>query len=148
MKHILLPTDLGPRAHTALKHALKLAHADQAKITLLNIHREFMSENDMEMLRVSVESVTKQFRETALKSRAAMKAEVQALGGDDLEIQYLLRDGDPRQVIPKVAGELAADLIVMCSDGKDNIQDWIRGTITEQVINHAPCPVLVILNKG
>ncbi len=36
------------------------------------------------------------------------------------------------------------DLIVICTDGRDNIKDFVTGTITEHVINHASCPVLVI----
>jgi nucleotide-binding universal stress UspA family protein len=36
------------------------------------------------------------------------------------------------------------DLIVICTDGSLNIEDFVIGTITEHAINHASCPVLVI----
>jgi len=36
---------------------------------------------------------------------------------------------------------------VMCTDGRDNIKDYVSGTITEQVIIDAPCPVLVVPQK-
>jgi nucleotide-binding universal stress UspA family protein len=32
----------------------------------------------------------------------------------------------------------------MATDGRDSIKDFVTGTITEHVINHASCPVLVI----
>jgi nucleotide-binding universal stress UspA family protein len=36
----------------------------------------------------------------------------------------------------------------MATDGRDNIRDFVTGTITEYVINHAPCPVMVIPYKS
>jgi nucleotide-binding universal stress UspA family protein len=55
-----------------------------------------------------------------------------------------LREGKPAKKIVKVAEKLGVDLIFMATDGRDNIKDFITGTITEHGINHAPCPVLVI----
>jgi len=47
----------------------------------------------------------------------------------------------------RTAEKLGVDLIVMATDGRDNIKDFVTGTITEHVINHAPCPVLVMPYK-
>lgn len=41
-KHILCPTDLKDRADIAVKRAVQLAHQFGSKITLLNVHQEFM----------------------------------------------------------------------------------------------------------
>ncbi|MEJ2097666.1 MAG: universal stress protein, partial [Deltaproteobacteria bacterium] len=57
---------------------------------------------------------------------------------------YLLRGGKPDATILKVAEEMNADLIVMASDGRNNIGDFVAGTITEHVMNHSVCPVLVV----
>jgi nucleotide-binding universal stress UspA family protein len=48
----------------------------------------------------------------------------------------------------EVAEQLETDLIVIGTDGRDNIMDFVVGTITEHVINAAPCPVLVFHYKG
>jgi nucleotide-binding universal stress UspA family protein len=73
-----------------------------------------------------------------------MKAVIHELHADDIELTYLLRKGTPAETIIAVTSEEDVDLIVMCTDGRDNVRDFVTGTITEHVINNSPCPVLVI----
>jgi nucleotide-binding universal stress UspA family protein len=76
-----------------------------------------------------------------------MKAVIHKLHADDIEVDYLLRDGKPEKVIVEVAEQLGTDLIVISTDGRDNVMDVVVGTITEHVINAAPCPVMVLHHK-
>ena len=73
-----------------------------------------------------------------------MKAVIHELHAEDVEINYLLREGKPAETIIDVSIEKGVDLIVICTDGRDNVKDFVTGTITEQVINRAPCQVLVV----
>ena len=143
-KHILCPTDMKSRAKAALKKAVQIAHQFGAKITLLNVHPEFMNREEREMLRVSVGKMEAKYRQIAVESKAEMAAIIQKLHAEDIAVDYLLREGKPAQEIARVAAELAVDLIVICTDGRDNLRDFVTGTITEKVINSLVCPVLVI----
>jgi universal stress protein A len=143
-KHILCPTDMKSRANRALKKAVQIAHQFGAKITLLNVHPEFMNREEREMLRVSVEKMESKFEKIALESKTEMQAMISRLHAEDIAVDYLLREGKPKQVIGQVAENLGVDLIVMCTDGRDNLKDFVTGTITENVINSLVCPVLVI----
>jgi nucleotide-binding universal stress UspA family protein len=147
-KHILCPTDLGERADIAIKMAVQIAHQFGSKITLLNIHDEFMDKEDREMLRVSVDKMKEKFKRIAFDSKEEMKAVIHKLHADDLEVDYLLHRGKPEKVIVEVAKDLGTDLIVIFTDGRDSVMDFLSGTITEHVINASPCPVLVIPNRG
>jgi nucleotide-binding universal stress UspA family protein len=111
---------------------------------MLNVHKEFMDKHEREMLRVSVDKLKEKYRQVAIESKEEMKAVIHELHADDIEITYLLRKGTPADTIVDVAAEENADLIVICTDGRDNIKDFVKGTITEHVINRAPCPVLVV----
>ena len=146
-RHILCPTDLKPRADIAVKQAVQLAHQFGSKITLLNIHEEFMDKDEREMLRVSVSDMKEKFKQIATQSKEEMQAVIHQLHADDIEVDYLLHNGKPQKVIAEMAEKLGTDLIVMTTDGRDNVMDFVVGTITEHVINAAPCPVLVIPNK-
>ena len=146
-KHILCPTDMRGRAWLALKKAVQIAHQFGAKITLLNVHPEFMDREEREMLRVSVEKMEVKCRQIALESKAEMQAIIKKLHAEDIEVDYLLRDGKPEQTIAVAAADLGVDLIVICTDGRDNLKDFVTGTITENVINSLVCPVLVIPYK-
>jgi nucleotide-binding universal stress UspA family protein len=142
--HILCPTDLKERAMFALKKAVQIAHQFNSKITMLNAHPEFMNQQEREMLRVSFDGLKEKYRRVALESREEMKAEISELHAEDIQVDYELREGKPETVIVETAEKLGIDLIVICTDGRDNIMDFVTGTITEHVINHASCPVLVI----
>jgi nucleotide-binding universal stress UspA family protein len=146
--HILCPTDMKERSDLAIKKAVQIAHQFGSKITLLNIHEEFMDKEEREMLRVSVNKMKEKYRRIAIDSKEEMRAFIHKLHADDIEVDYLLNKGKPEKVIVEVADKLGADLIVMCTDGRDNIMDFVTGTITEHVINAATCPVLVIRYKS
>ena len=146
-KHILCPTDLKARSDIAAKKAVQIAHQFGSKITLLNIHQEFMDKEERKMLRVSVNEMKEKYRRIAIDSKEEMKAVIHKLHADDVEVDYLLRDGKPEKVIVEVAEQLGTDLIVISTDGRDNVMDFVVGTITEHVINAAPCPVLVVHYK-
>jgi nucleotide-binding universal stress UspA family protein len=51
------------------------------------------------------------------------------------------KEGEPTEVILQVAGEVAADLIVMTTDGPDGFLDGLRGTTSERVLRQARCPI-------
>ena len=146
--HILCPTDLKERADIAVKKAVQLAHQFGSKITLLNVHEEFMDKEEREMLRVSVNKMKEKYKHIADDSKKEMKAVIHKLHADDIEVDYLLHKGKPNKAIGEVAEKLGVDLIVMCTDGRDNLMDFVIGSITEHVINSSPCPVLVIPNKS
>ena len=52
--------------------------------------------------------------------------------------------GDVVQTILAVAGERAADLIVMATRGHQGFLDALRGSTTERVLRHARCPLLAV----
>jgi nucleotide-binding universal stress UspA family protein len=143
-RHILCPTDLKERAFIALKKAVQIAHQFNSKITMLNCHPEFMNQQEREMLRVSFDGLKEKYRRIAVESRDEMRADISKLQAEDIQVDYVLREGKPEKTIVETAEKIGIDLIVICTDGRDNIKDFVTGTITEHVINHASCPVLVI----
>src|SRR5512146_189009 len=53
-------------------------------------------------------------------------------------------EGEVVQTILAVAGECAADLIVMATRGHQGFLDALRGSTTERVLRHARCPLLAL----
>ena len=56
--------------------------------------------------------------------------------------------GSPTERILGLAEELTADLIVLGSYGRKGIQRLMVGSVAENVIRHAHCPVLVVRPKA
>ena len=64
--------------------------------------------------------------------------------GEGWTWQALRREGSVAQEILAVADSLAADLIVMPTDGRNGVLDALRGSFVERVVAEAPCPVLAV----
>ena len=143
-KNILAPVDLKSRSRIALRQALHLAHQFDAKIFLLSIHEDFRSKDQMVMSRVSVNMLGEEYKKIALDAKKDMKNLVNQLEEDDVGCEYILRDGLPTDIILKIAVEYNIDLIVMGTNGRDSLSDFILGTTTQKVVEHSTCPVLVV----
>ncbi len=57
---------------------------------------------------------------------------------------HLRRSGDTVERVIEAANERSADLIVMATAGHEGVLDVLRGSVTEQVLRRAPCPVLAV----
>ena len=59
-------------------------------------------------------------------------------------VEYRVHDGDPAVEILGVAREAACDLIVMGTHGRTGLGRLLMGSVAEQVVRKAPCPVLTV----
>jgi nucleotide-binding universal stress UspA family protein len=58
--------------------------------------------------------------------------------------EYTLEFGDPRRMICQMARIWGADAIVMGRCGLNKISEFVMGSISNYVHNHAPCHVLTV----
>jgi hypothetical protein len=61
-----------------------------------------------------------------------------------MPVNVEIRRGDVVETILQTAAEIDADLIAMPTAGHHGILDGLRGSTTERVLRHAPCPVLAV----
>jgi len=59
-------------------------------------------------------------------------------------VEVALRGGSIIEGILQAAADMKADLIAMATAGHRGILDAMRGSTTERVLRHAPCPVLAV----
>lgn len=71
----------------------------------------------------------------------AQVRKIEAAGGS--VVQAHLQIGRPHEEIVTLAGELGAGLIVMGSRGLGGIRRALLGSVSDSVVRHAHCPVLV-----
>jgi len=63
---------------------------------------------------------------------------------EGVEAEVFVREGEPYDVITKLAEELKTSTIIMGSRGKTQLGRILMGSVTSRVIGYAPCPVMVI----
>ncbi|CAN5735563.1 hypothetical protein BH10ACT1_BH10ACT1_00730 [soil metagenome] len=62
----------------------------------------------------------------------------------EVTAEPLVEIGEPGPVICEVAARVGADVVVMGSHGHGWLQRVLIGSVSHHVLQHAPCPVLVM----
>ncbi len=75
-------------------------------------------------------------------AKAAIAATVEAIGKPDAGAR--IEVGDPGGAICTVAREIDADVVVLGSHGRGVLKRVVLGSVSEYVMRHALCPVLVV----
>lgn len=70
-----------------------------------------------------------------------------ATGRFDGRVASHLATGDPWRQIVQLASTLSADLVVVGTAGRTGVARFLLGSVAEQVVRHAGCPVLVARAK-
>ncbi len=65
-------------------------------------------------------------------------------GREGIKVETLTPTGRPYEAIVDAARQMNADLIVVGSHGRTGIERLLMGSVTERVIGHADCAVLVV----
>jgi len=78
------------------------------------------------------------------KSKKMLEAyEIQA-AKNNVSIQIAVMQGDPAQVIIELAKAKSYDLIIMGTRGRTPFQELLIGSVSQKVLHHASCPVMVV----
>lgn len=64
-----------------------------------------------------------------------------------LNVETVVREGDPSETIVDEAYEWGADLIVLGSHGYSGLVRFLLGSTTQKVLDQAPCSVEVVREK-
>ena len=141
-RHTLVPIDGSEPSLQAVQMALRVIGLCPAcKMTVVYVIDKLVlaelvrfskrSENEVE---AEVEEQGRRYLELARK-----QAEQQ---GVPAECQ--IRRGDPFEEIVAAANNLRADLIIMGHTGRRGTARMLIGSVTQRVLDYAPCPVLVM----
>jgi nucleotide-binding universal stress UspA family protein len=142
IKNILVPIDFSDCSRKALRYAIALAKEHEASISLLYV----VSTNFAMGEPSSIEYV--QFTSEA---RAKAQKELQALAAAEVHGEVIaksfVRAGSPTAEILQMAASMPADIIVISTHGHTGLTHALLGSVTEHVVQRAPCPVLVVRER-
>jgi nucleotide-binding universal stress UspA family protein len=142
---ILVPTDFSDTSDTALTYARSLADSLGASLHLVHVFDDSYADA---MLADASAAVYESMRATAMGTarrklqRRMPPAERRRLFGTTSMI-----DGTPATAIVDYANEHDIDLIVMGTHGRRGFAHLLLGSVAEQVVRTAKCPVLTVRDK-
>ena len=146
LTRILVPTDFSPSSDVALRYAVSLAGAFGAQLHLLHVvERQVEQQWAAELAAVAAIDVAAEAR---ARSDAAL---AQLLTRDEREryaATLVSVTGAPFLEIVRYARRADIDLIVMGTHGRGAIAHLLVGSVAENVVRKAPCPVLTVPVAG
>ncbi len=139
LNNILVPVDGSKESICACKWACTVAQGTGATITLLHVvdlNLKMTSFDRVSMSGYIPESIKKQGEDLLAAYRSHMP--------QDLEIEQVLRAGSPHHTIVAVAEEVQPDWIIMGSRGASNLKEIVMGSVSQYVLHHVSCPVMIV----
>lgn len=141
LRTILVPTDFSPAAQKALTWALEMAARWDARIVLLHTLPPWGDPVRMKEAGVSIAGF-----EASLRADAEARAQelLAKIDQQKVTIQTCILVGLPNTTICQVAEREQADLIIMGSHGRTGLARVLLGSVAENTMRYAACPVLVV----
>jgi universal stress protein A len=138
IRNILVPVDFSDCSKKALQYALPIARQFGAKITLLHVVQ-------LNYL-LGTEFATIDFSRVEKDMRTQAEAELARMAGVDETIPCtpLVRVGQPVEEIAQTARKQKTDIIILSTHGRTGLRHMLLGSVAENVVRHAPCPVLIV----
>jgi nucleotide-binding universal stress UspA family protein len=136
---ILVGTDFSEQSRAATDWALALASALGAKVTLAHVFDLPIVGFPDAALLVDAKTAAR-LSDEAQRSLDAELARVQ--GG--VPVDGLLRQGDVRELLPKLAVEAGAGLVVVGSHGRRGLARALLGSVAESLVRTSTVPVAVV----
>jgi len=141
---ILFPTDFSDVAEGAFAHAAHLALQYQATIHVFNVVSPEAGEgtNPMDFLPVEPAGGTD------IDDTAVQYVEVQTATQERGTVPVLYTQTDspsPSEAIIDYSKDQNVDLVVMGTHGRQGMDRLLNGSVSEEVVRGAPCPVFTVL---
>jgi nucleotide-binding universal stress UspA family protein len=138
---VVLATDLSPTSEAATTAAMDLAATLGARLLAVSVV-------DPGTLRVPGGRYL--VRVDQVRAERERFAQVLVARGRSLgvAVDFLVWEGDPGEAIIDAAQAEGADMIVVGSHGRGTVGRFLIGSVSDHVIRHASCPVLVVRSVG
>ena len=137
VEKILAPTDLSELSRVGLEYALELARGWGAEVTVYYVANAAELANDKA---TSLPDLMKKHQTALARFVNENFAELLPL----VEVRQKVEIGSPAANILDEGRKEGSDLIVMSTHGRTGLSHVLMGSITEQVVRNAVCPVFSI----
>ncbi len=156
MKQLLAAIDFSKNTEAVLEQAAKLAKALEAKLWILHVasnETQAMAYEATQFTGYSPEftsmpgdvQLARDLNADEIKREHAQLLGISAtLRENGTETQAILLKGDAAKLIIEKAEDLQAEIIILGSHGHGLLRKALLGSVSESVIRHARCNVLIV----
>lgn len=127
VRRIMVPIDFSENSKKALQYAVSFAQDYGASVFLIHVMEDRLVDGPL-------------LRREKKELEALAKREV----GGRVPVTTLLTTGEPIREIIEEAKVALVDLLLISTHSRADIPDSGLGSVAEQIVHSAPCPVLVV----
>jgi nucleotide-binding universal stress UspA family protein len=144
-KHLLVTLDGTARSEAVVPHAIDVARAMGAQITLLRVVDAVAAEWSE---RGAI--IGKSQAETTIRSMFADQAQAYLervatqIERDEIRVHTIVKQGPPAKQIVTSAQDVDADAIAMATHSRRGINRLMFGSVAEQVLHETNLPVILV----
>ncbi|MCS6975884.1 MAG: universal stress protein [Gemmatales bacterium] len=138
VERILVPTDFSASSDDAFQVAKALARDYKARLVVLHVAPPMIVVFGEGVLPPEPTPHPEKIKERLRQVYAAEPP---------VEAEYRLVEGEAAPEILRIADEVAADLIVMGTHGRTGLTRMLMGSVAEEVVRKAKCPVLTVKSQ-
>ena len=134
---VLLATDLSSNSTSAEDEALRLASGLRARLVAVSV----IDPGTLRLPGGRYHARMDQVREEREVAAQRLVARARDLG---IPTAFLVWEGEPGEAIVDAAEAEQVDLIVLGSHGRRGVHRTLMGSVSDHVVRHAQCPVVVV----
>ncbi len=142
MRALLVATDGSAAAGAALDEAISLAAETGDEIAAITVWRAL--QGDFGLAYPSTAMLDELLDAERTHAEATLTDAATRAEAAGVRIRTRLATGDPAERICAYAEEIDARLIAIGTRGHSTVASLLLGSVSNAVIRHAPCPVLVV----
>ena len=136
-KKVLVPIDGSDQAKKAFEEAVHFALTQNSELTILTVVADYLRYDFGEL------NLRSKYQNSTAYEELLRQYQLFAQQAGVKEVSLKIKQGDPRKEILNVAKEEKSDLIIMGSTGKGMIDRLLIGSVSEFIMNHSSCDVLI-----
>lgn len=144
---ILVPTDFSDNAKAAIEYGCELARQFNAELHLLNVVDSNIGTYSTEMDMFGTANMAYDVVE-AEKRAAKLLDELPGITGEGCHVIRVTEIGTPCYGINRYAQTNEIDVIVISTHGHTGLTHFLMGSVAENLVQTAPCPVLTVKPEG
>jgi nucleotide-binding universal stress UspA family protein len=140
IEKVLLATDGSPASELASEQAIDLATQMGCRLLVVSV----LGGSSRPSEAAAGQDLTPDSRASLTSKAQGIVARAKAAGVD---ASFLVWEGEPGDAIVAAADSESADVIVVGSHGRSGVSRFLIGSVSDYVVRHAHCPVMVVRGK-
>jgi len=140
VKNVLYATDFSATSEAALLYATALCRRFGSTLHLAHV----LSDTNLLLMTGGVDYVSFQTLYNDAQNIAQEKVQNIAAGLGEIPYRTYVRHGKVWTNLSRIVAENAVDLIVVGTHGRKGLGKLVLGSVAEDILRHAPCPVLTV----